>query len=267
MAKVEDLKVRFSNLPDFTKEEFNVVKWLINVLEDKFTLTFETVVDENKKDDFIYQVDHLFNGIELLINSSEAQSCRKALDELEDEISSAKHFLKETEDFSNFFWERITTKWYVLRRKRTKFLIARILAMYISEHPEISIKDVRKKTVNILKNRIVDIFDMAEKYHIIEVKAAIPEKWPTTTNTYFTTAEVPYLEWMIQEAKLSGYTQQAILDAWDSMLNMKSQQANYPEEYWMIPLDEALYVLFYDLSYNETKKHYTALLSLAEKNF
>jgi len=252
-------------LPDFTMSDFNIVKWLIDELEDRFTLVFETVVSEDQKESFLYQVDHLFNGIELLINDGE--KIRKELEALADEISSAKNFLKETNKLSGFFWEKLSTKWYLFKRKRTKFLIARILAMYISEHPEISIKDVRKKTVNILKNRIVDIFDMAEKYHIIEVKAAIPEKWPTTSNTYFTTDEVPYLGWMIQEAKLSGYTQQAILDAWDSMLNMKSQQANYPEEYWMLPLDEALHVLFYDLSYNETKKHYTALLSLAEKNF
>ena len=267
MAKVEDLKVRFSNLPDFTMTDFDIVKWLIDELECKFMLVFETVVSEDKKETFLYQVDHLFNSVELLINDGGGIKLRKELEALTDEIASAKDFLKETDKLSGFFWKRITTKWYIFKRKRTNFLIARILAMYISEHPEISIKDVRKKTVNILKNRIVDIFDMAEKYHIIEVKAAIPEKWPMTSNTYFTTDEVPYLGWMIQEAKLSGYTQQAILDAWGSMLNMKSQQVPITEDYWMLPLDEALYVLFYDLSYNETKKHYAALLALSEKNF
>ena len=43
MAKVECLKVRFCELPDFTKSDFNVIKWLIDELEDRFTLVFEEI--------------------------------------------------------------------------------------------------------------------------------------------------------------------------------------------------------------------------------
>ena len=131
-------------MPDFTKSDFNVIKWLIDELEDRFTLVFETVVSEDRKKEFLYQVDHLFNSAELLVNEGDVR-VRKELDELSDEISSGKEFLKKTDNLSGFFWERLTTKWYLFKRKRTKFLIVRILAMYFSEHPEVLLKNVKKK--------------------------------------------------------------------------------------------------------------------------
>lgn len=262
MAKVEFLKVRFSELPDFTMSDFDIVKWLIEELEYKFMLVFETVVSEDKKETFLYQVEHLFNSVALLINDGGGIKLRKELEALTDEIASAKDFLKETDKLSGFFWERITTKWYIFKRKRTKFLIAKILAMYISEHPEA--KDIKEKTLDILKNKIVDICDVSQKFHLVEIKELIPEKWPTTTNPFYRVSEVPYLKRMITEAKLGGYTEQEIKEAWNKMLKMKSQNKVYPEEFWFLTLDMAFYVLFRDLSYDETLMHGVAVECLAE---
>ncbi len=263
MAKVECLKVRFCELPDFTKSDFNVIKWLIDELEDRFTLVFETVVSEDRKKEFLYQVDHLFNSAELLVNEGDVR-VRKELDELSDEISSGKEFLKKTDNLSGFFWERLTTKWYLFKRKRTKFLIVRILAMYFSEHPEVLLKNVKKKMSDILENKIVDICDIAKKFHLVEVKELIPEKWPTTNKPFFRVSEVPYLKRMITEAKLGGYKEEEIKEAWDKMLKMKSQNKEYPEEFWFLTLDMAFYVLFRDLSYDETLMHSVAVECLID---
>ena len=48
------------------------------------------------------------------------------------------------------------------------------------------------------------------------------------------------------------------------MLKMKSQNKVYPEEFWFLTLDMAFYVLFRDLSYDETLMHGVAVECLAE---
>lgn len=76
---------------------------------------------------------------------------------------------------------------------------------------------------------------------------------------YLLPEQAPYLAQLLSEAKKRGYSSGDILSAWDGVLAKKAQTPPQQEE---LDLEEAMRVLFHNLSYDETKLHYLAMLSL-----
>ena len=76
---------------------------------------------------------------------------------------------------------------------------------------------------------------------------------------YLLAEQTPYLAQLLAEAKKCGYSSGDILSAWAGALAKKTKTPPQKEE---LSLEEAMRVLFHNLSYHEVKLHYVAMLSL-----
>lgn len=97
-----------------------------------------------------------------------------------------------------------------------------------------------------------------------EIIALRPSVWPEKVGIFVTVEDSSsYLGKLIAEA-VCDHDHDEITDAWSAMLKMKSTHAPMPESE-ELTLAEALYVLFAEKSYYETKTHYAAFLDFLNK--
>jgi len=98
-----------------------------------------------------------------------------------------------------------------------------------------------------------------------EIIALRPSVWPEKVGNFIPTEDAkPYLGVLMNEA-MCDHDHDEITDAWSAMLKMKSIHAPMPESE-ELTLAEALYVLFAEKSYYETKTHYAAFLDFLNGN-
>ncbi len=97
-----------------------------------------------------------------------------------------------------------------------------------------------------------------------EIIALRPSVWPEKKGNFVATEDASYLGKLIAEAACD-HDHEEITNAWSDMLNMKATQAPMPENE-ELSLAEALYVLFAEKSYYETKTHYAAFLDFLNGN-
>lgn len=96
-----------------------------------------------------------------------------------------------------------------------------------------------------------------------EIIALRPSVWPEKKGNFVATEDASYPGKLIAEA-VCDHDHDEITDAWSAMLKMKSTHAPMPESE-ELTLAEALYVLFAEKSYYETKTHYAAFLDFLNK--
>lgn len=97
-----------------------------------------------------------------------------------------------------------------------------------------------------------------------EIIALRPSVWPRKVGNFVTVEDSSsYLGKLIAEAACD-HDHEEITNAWSDMLNMKATQAPMPENE-ELSLAEALYVLFAEKSYYETKTHLAAFLDFLNK--
>ena len=100
-----------------------------------------------------------------------------------------------------------------------------------------------------------------ETFDSQEIKAIRPTLAPERKvgSNFLSCEQAPYLQELIIRARRGGYSQEDGCKAWAQMLSNKSNQVDF-EGNDELNLAEALTVLFYNLSYYETKWHYLAFL-------
>ena len=97
-----------------------------------------------------------------------------------------------------------------------------------------------------------------------EIIVLRPSVWPKKVGNFIPTEDAkPYLGVLMNEA-MCDHDHEEITNAWSAMLKMKSTHAPMPESE-ELTLAEALYVLFAEKSYYETKTHYAAFLDFLNK--
>lgn len=264
MAKVKNMKIRVSMLNDFADR--NVINVILQALESRDILLFETICSEWTKKNIIAAVNDLWQEARETANKYEAKQLRNKIEENFNAVENCRDCLKLKPNLQG----RISYNWKIYRLKREKVLLRDVIAIFITEHR--ATEDItRQALVEELEKRLFTSDMQYRSFIAHDIEVLRPEVWPMAEKNCLATEQVPYLETLLASARAKGYSESEMREAWDEAVSQKfNQMVNnwpLPDRWDYINLPEALCVLFAGQHPHTMKEHYTAYHGLVDKVF
>ncbi len=238
----------FGDYYDCKKEIDNVI---LDTLEDNMVAMFEVISSDADKSFYMAAFSKFWDEAEELAVTNGLALHKKRIE-----------YRKELYRLANAegFWQKLKAKIEVFLMPPIH--LKEFLACYMWENPQEDEK-TREKIMKTLDKVWRSYSDLKPNFMAEDVRRYRPLAAPSSEAFYFDAEDAPYLKILLQDAKKKGYTQQDILEAWNACRHMKSMSIS-TASWTEIGLDKALYVLFENLNYSDTRRHYMAIISLSE---
>lgn len=260
MAKKDEIKVSICTLADYLEGKENIANVLFTAFEDYDLQLFERVRSADTKEQAIQLGRDLWSQAQLIANKESAWETYKTIKIVIDDIDHAKTALTIGANWLG----KIAYNWKLFRCGFKRINAVDFLAMHIANHGY-NIEEY-DKFINLLDENIVTHEELGKLFDVRRVQQLIPIVWPETDENYFSVAEVPYLEKLVDLAILKEYSSDDMTEAWDEMRKMKLDKVDTSS--WkecLVSFDEALYLLFASQTPYVVKKHYAAFLDLVNR--
>ena len=150
---------------------------------------------------------------------------------------------------------KLSYHWKIFRLNQQKLPLLDLLALHIAEHG--NKPEEKEEILQQLRQNIITADDLVYMVHAGLPRQLAPSKCPDSLKP----DEVPYLRTLCLDMRQKRYSTEALREAWSKMLEKKSQQVDSSNWKGLLPPEDALYVLFEKMDYNEVKRHYAAYLS------
>ena len=243
--------VSYQNFSDYYDCKKEIADVILDTLEDNMVAMFEVISSDADKAFYLAAFSKFWDEAEDLAVRNGLALHKKRIE-----------YRKELYRLANAegFWQKLKAKLELFFMKPV--YLKEFLACYMWENPNEDEK-TRERIMKTLDRKWRSYSDLKPNFRAEDIRRYRPIIAPISEAFYFGAEDTPYLKVLLQDARKKGYTQQDILEAWDACLHMKSMSIS-TASWTEIGLDKALYVLFEGLSYNDTKRHYVALISLSE---
>lgn len=263
MAKVKNLKVRVNELASFVVTS-DIVAVIMNALENRDILLFETICSEWTKKNIIEAVNELWSEAGERACKFEALQLRKKIEATTAEIENCEVCL----NLKPNLYGKLAYHLKIFRLKREKVALREVISAFIAEHSAIASLTC-ETLLQELDARLMTK-EMQSKFFIAaDIEQLRPSEWPTPKNNYLSAEQVPYLASIIEAAYRKGLSREEITDAWFEMKKRKLDQMTQNKEVvsgWeYVDLADALCVLFAGEHPHKAKEHYAAYLDLVAK--
>ncbi len=249
MAKFRDLKPSLTALAKFS-EDNKIANLFITTIEENYPEIFRRVQAPYQKQEYIVQI------VNIWYNANQMQST----DEVRQLEGRMNQILHEWTEIAMREKQTCFSKAAILKLKEEIPSLTEMVAMYLyTSGDTFDVALERIKRVMERKLQTSNLFSIKE-----DIVPLIPAEWPALAEgeNFLHAEQVPYLKEIVELAKAKGYSTENLLTAWAKIMGMKSKRAPYPvsED---VEVAEALYALFYEPSYYETKKHFPSFVDFA----
>lgn len=236
-----------------------IVDLTIYALENADPHTFCRTRSKHMKDDFICGASSLWDrAVELA--PLKGTEVRKEIEKISEEIKATKALLHEV----NGFFQKLRLRWRLFRLRSIQFPLTDIIAMHVAEHGNNPAE--KAELLLRLNQQIITLEGMYLRFEADIIRQIAPRAITPSEENYQSSEAMPCLRTFCQLAQEKSYTTEQMLEAWEQMLEMKMKikQVNCLKWRGYLPLEQALYLLFEHLSYNDVKRCYLAFLELAQ---
>lgn len=255
-----EFKTRIANLGKYMREEENIVNVVLASIEDHDLMIFERVRSENFKNQVVRELEDIWEKAAVLAQEDTSQtrcSIRITLDSIEH-----THTCLALGGWNWLGW--ISYHIDLMRYYCRKLPLVEVLAMHIAEKG--NNLGEKEELLQQIRQRIVTKHDLYFSFEANLVRKEAPAKFPPISNGMFCPPfeNVPYLVKICHEFK-HRYSEQELQEVWKAMLEKKAYAVDSSNWHGYLPPEDALLVLFENLTYKEVKYHEQAYFRLIQE--
>lgn len=242
---------------DYVNQKNSLVDTVLNALENHDVHLFVRLRSAAVKENAVNSVKNMWQRASEQSGENVAQIRRR----IENALCETELTEYELCSSHNLF-RKIVCHWRLFFQKAATISLEDFLAWHIAENGN-SFNEYEELIIR-LQQRILTVDDLNFLFDALPTRKAAPQSF-TVNASLLTVEDVPYLTYFCHEAKKRNYSSTMLLDAWKKMLDMKSRNVDCSKwENSLLP-EQALFVLFGNLSYEETTKHSCIFLNLIEE--
>lgn len=256
-----EFKARIANLGKYMMKQESIVDVVLTAIEDHDLMIFERVRSENFKNQVVREFEDMWEQAAVLAQEDTSQtrcSIRITLDSIEH-----THTCLALGGWNWLGW--ISYHIDLMRYYRRKLPLVAVLAMHIAEKG--NNLGEKEELLQQIRQRIVTKHDLYFSFEADVVRKEAPAEFPPISNGMFCPPFeiVPYLVKICQEFKRRRYSEQELQEVWKVMLEKKAHAVDSLNWHGYLPPEDALLVLFENLTYKEVKYHEQAYFRLIQE--